>query len=112
MKTFQNFAQMQIKLNQQIKGLRSDYGSELQSQKIDKWLINQEIIFKPLVSYSQEENRVSKRTSRTIMEMVQATILKRGMEDTLYPEVVLAITYVKNLRPTQALEKSISPIKK
>lgn len=44
--------------------------------------------------------------------MMRATILEGRMEDTLWPEVVLAMTHVKNLQPTRALEHSISPIEK
>ena len=44
--------------------------------------------------------------------MVRATILEGGMDDTLWPEIALAMTRVKNLRPTRALEGTISPIKK
>ncbi len=33
------------------------------------------------------------------------------MDDTLWPKVVFAMTYIKNLHPTQALEGSISPAK-
>lgn len=39
-------------------------------------------------------------------------ILGRGMKNTLWPEVVLAMTYVKNLQPTQAFEHSIILIEK
>lgn len=46
------------------------------------------------------------------MEMVRVTILEGGMDDTLWPEVVLVMTHIKNLRPTQALEGAISPIEK
>ncbi len=42
--------------------------------------------------------------------MVRATILEGGIDDTLWPEIVLAMTYIKNLRPTRALEGFISPI--
>lgn len=31
------------------------------------------------------------------MDMVRATILKSGIDDTFWPEIVLAMTYVKNL---------------
>lgn len=44
------------------------------------------------------------------MDMVRATILEGGIDNTLWPKIVLAITYIKNLRPTQALEGNISPI--
>lgn len=59
--------------------------------------------------YSQEGNGVSERRGRTIMEMVRVIILEGGIVDMLGSEVVLAMTHVKNLRPTQALEGSISP---
>ena len=42
--------------------------------------------------------------------MVRATILEGGIDDTLWPEIVLAITYIKNLQPTRALKGSINLI--
>ncbi len=42
--------------------------------------------------------------------MKRATILEGGIDDMLWPEIVLAITHIKNLRPIQALEGFISPI--
>lgn len=41
--------------------------------------------------------------------MVRATILEGGMDDILWPEVFLAMTHVKNLRPTRALD-GLSPL--
>lgn len=32
--------------------------------------------------------------------MVRATILQGGIDDTLWPEIVLTMTHIKNLRPT------------
>lgn len=112
LKAFYNLARTRNKLDRPTERLRSDYGSELQSRKVDKRLTNQGIVFEPSAPYSQEENGVSERTGRTIMEMVRATILEGGMDDTLWSEVVLAMTHVKNLRPTRALEGKISPIEK
>lgn len=109
-KAFYNLVRTRTGLDQPIERLRSDYGSELQSRKVDKWLTNQGITFEPSAPYSQEENGVSERTGRTIMDMVRATILEGGIDDTLWLEIVLAITHIKNLRPTRALEGSISPI--
>lgn len=83
LKVFYNLAQTWTKQDQPTERLQSNYSSELLGEKVDKWLTNQGIVFKPLALYSQEENRVSERTNRTIMEMVRAMILKRGMEDIL-----------------------------
>ncbi len=41
---------------------------------------------------------------------MKATILEGGINDTLWPEIVLAMFNIKNLRPTRALEGFISPI--
>lgn len=44
------------------------------------------------------------------MDMVRATILEKRIDDTLWSEIVLTITYIKNLRSKQALERFINPI--
>ncbi len=111
LKVFYNLARTRTKQNRPTERLRSDYGSELQSRKLDRWFTNKGIIFELSSPYSQEKNGVSECTGRTIMEMVRATILKRGIDDTLWPEVVLVITHIKNLRPMRALERSLSPAK-
>ena len=110
LKAFYNFVRTYTGLDGLIERLRSDYGSELQSRKVDKWLTKQGMTFEPSAPYSQEGNRVSEQTGRTIMDMVRTTILEGGIDDTIRPEIVLTITHIKNLRPTQALEGFISPI--
>ncbi len=109
-KAFYNLVRTYIGLDRLIERLQSDYGSEIQRRKVDKWLTKQGITFEPFAPYPQEENRVSERTRRTIMDMVRATILEGGIDDTLWPEIILAMTHIKNLRPTQGLEGFISPI--
>ncbi len=43
------------------------------------------------------------------MDMTRATILEGNIEDELWPELVLAMTYIKNSRPTRALANDLSP---
>ena len=62
------------------------------------------IIFKPFALYSQEQNNVSERTGRTIIDMTKATILEKNIDDDLWPELILAIMYVKNNWPTRAIQ--------
>lgn len=66
--------------------------------------------FEPSAHY-QEENGVSEQMTRTIMDMVRATILEGNIEYMVWPEIVLAMTYVISVRLTRALEGSISPYK-
>lgn len=38
------------------------------------------------------------------MDMAHATILDGNIDDDLWPEIILAMTHVKNVRPTSSLE--------
>lgn len=71
---------------------------------MEDWLSKEGIIFELSAPYSQEQDGVSERMGRTIMDMTQATILEGNLDDDLWPEVILTMTYVKNVRPTKALE--------
>ena len=46
---------------------------------------------------------------KTIIDMTRATILEGNIDDELWPELVLAMTYIKNNCPTRALANNISP---
>lgn len=45
------------------------------------------------------------------MDMTRATILEGNIDDELWPEIVLAMTYIKNNRPTRALASNVTPHK-
>lgn len=109
MKAFHNLCKTKSNLERPIHRLRSDYGSELQSKKIEEWLETEGIIFEPSAPYSQEQNGVSKQVGQTIMDMAQTTILEGNILDDLWSEIILAMTYVKKIRPTKALEGNNTP---
>ncbi len=62
------------------------------------------IIFKPSAPDSQEQNDVSERMGKTIIDITRAIILEGNIDDDLWPELVLAMTYVKNTWSTKALQ--------
>lgn len=43
------------------------------------------------------------------MDMTRATILEGNIDDELWPEIILAMTYIKNNRPTKALPSKTTP---
>ena len=43
------------------------------------------------------------------MDMTRVRILERNIDDELWPEILLAITYIKNNRPTKALQSNSTP---
>lgn len=44
-----------------------------------------------------------------IMDMTRATIIEKNINNNLWPEVVLAMTHVKNIQLTRALEEDKTP---
>lgn len=96
LKTHHSLCRTRSKEEHPIERLRSDYGSELQSHKTDEWMQKEGIIFELSAPYSQEQNGVSERMGKTIMDMTRAIILEGNIDDELWPEIVLALTHVKN----------------
>lgn len=66
------------------------------------------IIFELFALYSQEQDGVFKQTGKTIMDMTRATILKGNIDNDLWLELVLAMTYMKNNRPIKIVQ-NLSP---
>ena len=87
----------------QISIFRTDFGTELRSRKTDELFLKEVITFEPSAAHSQEQNGVSERAGRTIMDTTRCTISKGGIPDYLWTEIVLAMVHVKNIRPTNAL---------
>ncbi len=111
LKVFHSLYRTRSKQNHPIERLRSDYGSELQSHKADDWLEKEGIVFEASASYSQEQNGVSERVRRTIMDITRATILEGNIDDELWPEIILAMTPIKNNRLTRVLPSNTTPHK-
>ena len=43
------------------------------------------------------------------MDMTRASILEGNINDDLWPEILLAMNYIKNNRPTEALPNNTTP---
>lgn len=111
LKAFHNLAKTRTKSSRPTERIRSHYCSKLQSKKVDQWLAQEGIILEPSAPYSQEQNGVSERVGHTLMDMARASIIERGIDDMFWPKVILAMTYIKNIRPTSALN-GLSPHEK
>lgn len=79
-----------------IKWLKSDYRSKLEKYKANKWIEKKEITFKPLASYFQKKNSIFEQIKRTIIDMTRVIIFEKNIDNNLWPELVLTMTYVKN----------------
>lgn len=68
-----------------------------------KWFTKKGIIFEPSALYFQAQNGVLEQMGKTVINMTKAIILEGNLDDELWPEIVLVMTYVKNIRLTKTL---------
>ena len=61
-------------------------------------------MFEPFAPYFEENNGIAEQKSQILVECVRCTIIKEEIPDNLWPEILLAITYVSNLIPTSFLK--------
>lgn len=67
LKAFYNLARTRTKLDRPTERLQSDYGSEFQSRKVDKWLTNQGIVFEqsaPVEEGRKKRVRITQKLTR------------------------------------------------
>ena len=81
--SYYGLAQNKINKNKSIDRIRTDLGTELRSSKADEWMLKEGITFEPAAPYSQEENGVSERVDRTIMDMIRCAIIEGNIPDFL-----------------------------
>ena len=93
----------------QIKVLRSDRGKEYTSREFDKFCEDESIKRQLTVAYTPQQNCVSKRKNRTVMEMARSMLKEKGMPNTFWAEAVYTVVYILNRCPTKAV-KDKTPI--
>ncbi|CAL2254986.1 unnamed protein product [Prunus armeniaca] len=87
-----------------IKALRSDRGKEYTSKEFNKFCEDEGVEHQLTVGYAPEQNGVSERKNRTIMEMARSMIFEKGLPNTFWAEAVYIAVYLLNRCPTKALQ--------
>jgi len=72
-------------------------------------LRNSEIEHQSTAPYTPESNSVSERMNRTLMEMVEAMLVRAKAPLKLWDEAVKMACYIRNRLPTSSLEGNITP---
>ena len=96
-------AQVEKQLNMKIKRIRTDGGREY-LKDFEKYLKDQGIIHETTAPYSPEQNGVSERANRTILERTKAILAESQLPKGLWMEIATTVVYLKNRSPTTALE--------
>lgn len=95
-----------MKLFQGLK-LRSDCGTEYCNNEFNCFLREAGIIHETTVPYTPEQNGVSERLNRTIIEKARAMLEDAHLENKYWAEAVSTAVYLNNLSPTNAKKGKI-----
>lgn len=89
--------------NAKLKKLRTDNGGEYTSNSFEKYLEMEGIIHQKTIPKTPEQNGVSERMNRTLIESVRSMLSDSGLPKTFWAEAVSTAVYVRNRCPTVAL---------
>ena len=103
LKKFKEYrSKVEKQIGKSIKRLRTDEGREY-----EKWmrahLKGSGIIHETTASYNPNQNEITERTNRMIMERVKAIIAEAKLDKRLWMEIADIIMYLKNHSPTNAV---------
>jgi hypothetical protein len=87
--------------------IRVDGGGEYAShEKFLEYLAEEGIIGEVSAPYSQQQNGISERWNRTVLDPVRSMLTHGGMPNKLWAEAVSTAVYIKNRLPSRALPNS------
>jgi transposase InsO family protein len=106
---FQEFkAQVENLTRRNIKVLRSDNGGEYTFKDFNNFCLEAWIKREYIVPYNPQQNGVTERKSRTIIEATKVMIHDQSLHMTMWEETNMIAIYVQNMSPHQIL-KNITP---
>ncbi|CAG4980328.1 unnamed protein product [Colias eurytheme] len=90
-------------LNKKIKILRSDNGTEYKNNIFETYLKKHGILHQTSNPYSPEQNGLSERMNRTLIERAKCMLLNSGLQKDFWAEAVTTAAYIVNRSPTRSL---------
>ncbi|PNX70081.1 copia-type polyprotein, partial [Trifolium pratense] len=90
--------------NHQIKCLRTDRGGEFTSSQFNDFCSEHGIKRQLTAAYTPQQNGVSERKNRTLMNMVRSMMSGMSVPKRFWPEAVVWATHVINRSPTLSVK--------
>jgi hypothetical protein len=104
LRIFKSFrAMVENQLNRRIKRFRTDGGGEYEAA-LAGYLKEIGVLHETTAPYSPDQNGVSERANRTIMERTKAILADTKLDKVLWMEIAATVVYLKNRSPTTSLE--------
>lgn len=92
-----------------IKILRSDNGGEFCSAEFEYYLKKNGIVHQKTNAYTPEQNGLSERNNRSIVEKARCLLFDGQFGKELWAEAVNTAVYLKNRSPATGLDNNITP---
>ena len=89
-------------LDSKLKILRTDNGGEYCSDKFNKYLISEGVRHEKTVPKTPEQNGVSERMNRTLVEMIRSMLSNAELPHSFWAEALNTATYLRNRSPSTA----------
>jgi hypothetical protein len=83
--------------------MRVDNGKELVNDEVKKFCAEEGITIETSAPYSPSQNGVAERFNRTLVELVRAMLIAKGLPSFLWDEAISHAVYIRNRSPTRAL---------
>lgn len=87
-----------------IKILKSDRGGEYTSNEFNNHLSEKGISFERAPAETPEQNPVSERFNRSLLERTRAILIDTGLPSHLWGEIVMTVSYLLNISPSATLD--------
>lgn len=101
---FKRFKKLvEVQSGSTLRILRTDNGGEYTSNEFEEFLQQHGVIHQVTVPYSPQQNGVSERKNRTVMEMARSIIFEKKLPKTFWAEAVATSVYLLNRLATKAV---------
>ncbi|KAK4325723.1 hypothetical protein Pmani_003666 [Petrolisthes manimaculis] len=90
-------------MGRKIKILRTDNGGEYKSNDFEQYLIDEGVRHEYTIPKTPEQNGVSERMNRTLVEQIRAMLIDSGLPHRFWAEALSTACYLKNRSPARAL---------
>lgn len=94
---------MENQIGTKIKCIQSDNGTEYINREFDNLLKTKGIRRRLTVPHNPEQNGVSERKNRTLMEMARCMLIESGLPPSFWAEAVNTANYIRNRCPSRSL---------
>ena len=106
---FKNQAVVEGESGLKIAVLRTDRGGEYMGKKFKEFLREQKIKHVKTIANTPEQNGISERLNRTLMEKARPMVAHAGLSKRYWAEAVNTAFYLKNRSPCQTLDGHMTP---